>query len=46
MNEQAGALEVGVHQEGEPQVVVEMIDVNAYAQLMATVEELKHVVGE
>jgi len=27
-------------------VVVEMIDVNAYALLMATVEDLKNVVGE
>ena len=46
MNEQGGAPEVGVHHEEEPQVMVEVIDVNAYAQLMATVEELKHVVGE
>ena len=46
MNEQGGAPEVGVHHEEEPQVMVEVIDVNAYAQLLATVEGLKHVVGE
>ena len=45
VNEQGGAPDVGVPNDGEPQVI-EVIDVNAYAQLLATVEGLKHVVGE
>ena len=45
MNEQGGVPDVGVPNDGEPQVI-EVIDVNAYAQLLATVEGLKQVVGE
>jgi len=45
VNELGGAPDVGVPNEGEHQVI-EVIDVNAYAQLLATVEGLKHVVGE
>ena len=45
MNEQGGVPNVGVPNVGEPQVI-EVIDINAYAQLLATVEGLKEVVGE
>ena len=45
VNERGEVPDAGVPNIGEPQVI-EVIDVDAYAQLLANVEGLKRTVGE